>query len=79
MEAHVGVLPTKEEAFWASIVAKWSDACSNIVSLKTELEKAQSEVRHLIDVYIHFVGLFKIDSLVNIKNALTRCELEKKS
>ncbi|KAG5353377.1 hypothetical protein C0989_007522 [Termitomyces sp. Mn162] len=43
MDAHAGVLPIKEEAFWASIIAKWSDACNNIVLLKAELEKAQSE------------------------------------
>ncbi|KAG6885447.1 hypothetical protein C0993_001527 [Termitomyces sp. T159_Od127] len=43
MEAYVGVLPINEEAFWASVIAKWSNACSNLVLLKTELEKAHFE------------------------------------
>ncbi|KAG6820375.1 hypothetical protein H0H93_001346 [Arthromyces matolae] len=47
MDVQLGCLPPKEEAFWASIVARWSNACSDVVALKAELEKTEAEASRL--------------------------------
>ncbi|KAF5377636.1 hypothetical protein D9615_005298 [Tricholomella constricta] len=43
MEGFQGPRPDMDEAFWASVVKRWSDACDSVVSLKQELKKAKVE------------------------------------
>ncbi|GLB36266.1 hypothetical protein LshimejAT787_0305540 [Lyophyllum shimeji] len=45
MEGFQGALPGTDEAFWSSVVKRWSDACETVVSLRRELKEAQEESR----------------------------------
>lgn len=37
-----------DEAFWANVVKRWSEASDNVLKLKEELTRLQSEVEPLI-------------------------------
>ncbi len=37
-----------DEAFWASVVKRWSDASENVIKLKKELAKLEEEVSNLL-------------------------------
>lgn len=37
-----------DEAFWANVVKRWSEASDNVLKLKEELTRLQSEVESFI-------------------------------
>ncbi|KAG5654791.1 hypothetical protein H0H81_003799 [Sphagnurus paluster] len=47
MEALQATSPDKDEAFWASVLKRWSDACDTVVSLKKDIKSARAESERL--------------------------------